>query len=56
MSAIVPPSVGEGDIGPGFVGTTPKVLGAVVWVGVASTETHLRRKGELYLVGKVMYI
>ena len=54
MSAIVPPSVGEGDIGPGFVGSTPEVLGVVVWVGVASTEPYMRRKGELYLVGKVM--
>ena len=53
VGAIVPSSVGEGGVADGVSKATAKVLGAVVWVTVASTYPPLRRRGGgLYLVGK----
>ena len=56
MGAIVPLSVGEGDVAAEVARATTNVMGAVVWVMAASTDPPLVRTWGLYLVAKVRVI
>ena len=47
MGVIVPFSVGEGDVAAEVARVTANVMGAVVWVMVASTDPPQRRNRGL---------